>query len=125
MAAAGTVLFAALLLPLTGLRVAAAAMMIAITCGRAERPADGAFTLAVIDVGQGLAVVVETARHVLVFDTGPRWRGGGEAARVSLLPYLRARGIRQIDLLVVSHDDQDHAGGARPDAARHFAYRAR
>ena len=111
-AAAGTVLVAALLLPLIGLRVAAAAMMIAISCGRAERPADGEFTLAAIDVGQGLAVVVETAGHVLVFDTGPRWRGGGEAARVSLLPYLRARGIRQIDLLVVSHEDQDHSGGA-------------
>ncbi len=111
-AAAGVGAFAALLLPLAGLRVVAAAVLIAITCGRGERPADGAFTLAAVDVGQGLAVVVETARHVLVFDTGPRWRGGGEAARVSLLPYLRARGIRQIDLLVVSHEDQDHSGGA-------------
>ena len=91
-AAAGVVAFAALLLPLAGLRVVAAAVLIAITCGRAERPADGAFTVTAVDVGQGLAVVVETARHVLVFDTGPRWRGGGEAARVSLLPYsARAR----------------------------------
>ena len=111
-AAAVSVLFAALLVPVAGLRVAAAVVLVSITCGRAERPADGAFTLAAIDVGQGLAVVVETARHVLVFDTGPRWRGGGEAARVSLLPYLRARGIRQVDLLVVSHEDQDHSGGA-------------
>ena len=111
-AAAGVAAFAALLLPLAGLRVVAAALLIAITCGRADRPVDGAFSLAAIDVGQGLAVVVETARHVLVFDTGPRWRGGGEAARVSLLPYLRARGIRQIDTLVVSHEDQDHSGGA-------------
>jgi competence protein ComEC len=54
---------------------------------------------------------VETARHVLVFDTGPGWRGGGAAARVSLLPFLRARGIRRIDTLVVSHADQDHSGG--------------
>ncbi len=111
-AASGAALFAALLLPLAGLRLAAAAMLVAITCGRAARPADGAFTLAAIDVGQGLAVVVETARRVLVFDTGPRWRGGGEAARVSLLPYLRARGFRRIDLLIVSHDDQDHSGGS-------------
>ena len=53
-----------------------------------------------IDVGQGLAAVVETSGHVLVFDTGPQWRGGTVAARVSLLPYLRSRGIRRIDRLV-------------------------
>jgi competence protein ComEC len=111
-AAAGAALFAALLLPIAGLRLAAAVLVVAITCCRASRPAEGAFSLTAIDVGQGLAVVVETAHRVLVFDTGPHWRSGGEAARVSLLPYLRSRGIRRIDLLVVSHDDQDHAGGA-------------
>ena len=107
----GAVLFTALLLPLAGLRCAAAALLAAITLGRSERPAEDAFSLAAVDVGQGLAVVIETAHHVLVFDTGPRWRGGAAVAQVSLLPYLRARGIRRIDRLVVSHDDQDHAGG--------------
>jgi len=97
--------------PIAGLRFAAAAILLAVTCGRSEQPVADAFSLTVIDVGQGLAAVVETAHHALVFDTGPRWRGGPPAARVSLLPYLRARGIRDIDLLVVSHDDQDHAGG--------------
>jgi competence protein ComEC len=48
---------------------------------------------------------------VLVFDTGPAWPGSGAAAQVSLLPYLRARGIRAVDRLVVSHDDKDHSGG--------------
>jgi competence protein ComEC len=57
-------------------------------------------------------VVVETARRTLVFDAGPAWQGGGSAARVAVLPYLRARGIRAIDRLVLSHDDSDHAGGA-------------
>jgi len=111
-AAAGLMLLAALLLPLRGLRVAALAMLGAVTFGGATRPPAGAWTLTAVDVGQGLAVVVETASHVLVFDTGARWQGGGTAARVSLLPYLRSRGIRRIDLLVVSHDDMDHAGGA-------------
>lgn len=110
-AMAGVLLFAALLLPLAGLRIAALVMLAAVVCGGAERPRPGAWSLTAVDVGQGLAVVVETARHVLVFDTGARWQGGGTAARVSLVPYLRARGIRRIDLLVVSHDDQDHAGG--------------
>ncbi len=110
-AAAAAVPFAALLLPLYGLRCAAAVLLVSVTLGRAERPPSGAFELTAVDVGQGLSVVLETAHHVLVFDTGPRWRGSGAAARVSLLPYLRARGIRRIDRLVVSHDDLDHAGG--------------
>lgn len=110
-AAAGLMTLAALLLPLRGLRAAAAVMLLAITGGAAARPAPNAWTLTVIDVGQGLAAVVETHRHVLVFDTGPRWRGGGAAARISLLPYLRSRGIRRIDRLIVSHPDADHAGG--------------
>jgi competence protein ComEC len=110
-AIAGLLMFGALLLPVTGLRIAALALFVAVTFGGAERPRPGAWSLTAVDVGQGLSVVVETARHVLVFDTGARWQGGGTAARVSLVPYLRARGIRRIDLLVVSHDDQDHAGG--------------
>jgi competence protein ComEC len=111
-AGAGLLLLAALLLPLAGLRLAAFAMLGAVAFGGAERPPAPAWSLTAIDVGQGLAVVVETARHVLVFDTGAGWPGGGTAARVSLLPHLRSRGIRRIDLLVVSHDDVDHAGGA-------------
>jgi competence protein ComEC len=110
-AAAGLAAFAALLLPVTGLRCAAASLFAALLLGRAEPPAVHGYTLTVVDVGQGLAAVVETSRHVLIFDTGARWQGGGAAARVSLLPYLRARGIRTVDRLVVSHDDQDHAGG--------------
>ncbi len=66
-----------------------------------------------MDVGQGLAVAVETSNHVLVFDAGPAWSGGGTAAQFSLLPLLRARGLRAVDRLVLSHDDQDHAGGAK------------
>jgi competence protein ComEC len=109
--AAGIAALAALVVPLGGLRLAAAAIMLALACGGAARPPAGGWTLTVLDVGQGLAAVVETARHTLVFDAGPQWRGGGTAARVSLLPFLGARGIRVIDVLVASHDDMDHAGG--------------
>jgi len=114
LAGAGVITLAALLLPLSGLRAAAVVLLLAITGGAAAPPAAAAWTLTVIDVGQGLAAVVETRYHVLVFDTGPRWRGGSSAARVSLVPYLRARGIRRIDRLVVSHEDMDHAGGVLP-----------
>jgi len=113
MAGAGLLAFGAMLVPQRGLFIAAAVLLIALVCGRAEPVEPGAFTLSVIDVGQGLAAVVETSDHVLLFDSGPQWRGGTVAARVSLLPYLRSRGVRRIDRLVLSHDDQDHAGGAR------------
>ncbi len=111
-AAVGVALLVALLLPVTGLRMAASVFAAALCLGRPEAVADGAFTVTALDVGQGLAVVVETSRHALVFDTGPAWPGGGAAAQVSLLPYLRSRGIRAVDLLVVSHEDADHSGGA-------------
>lgn len=110
---AGVVAWGALSIPFKGVRTAAAVLLVSMVSGRAMPVEPGGFLLTVVDVGQGLAIVVETARHVLVFDTGPQWRGGTVAARVSLLPYLRARGIRRIDRLVLSHDDQDHAGGAR------------
>jgi competence protein ComEC len=109
--AAGAASFVALLIPVRGLRAAAAVMLAAVVLGRAGRPAEAAWALTTLDVGQGLAVVVETRDHVLVFDTGPRWRSGSAAARVSLIPWLRARGIRHIDRLVLSHDDGDHTGG--------------
>ena len=111
-AGAGILALLALVVPLAGLRVAACVALVALASGRGEPVPQGGFTLTVVDVGQGLSAVIETALHVLVFDTGPRWRAGTVAARVSLVPYLRARGVRRIDRLVLSHDDADHDGGA-------------
>ncbi len=59
-----------------------------------------------LDVGEGLSLVVESQQHLLVFDTGPR----GAVMRY-LLPYLRYRGLHHIDLLMISHGDQDHSSG--------------
>jgi competence protein ComEC len=103
--------FAGCCLRVGGLRAVAAVLVVAVTAGGPPRAGPGDFTMTVVDVGQGLAAIVRTARHTLVFDAGPRWRGGGAAARVSLLPLMRARGLRRVDRLVVSHDDDDHAGG--------------
>ncbi|WP_236844132.1 DNA internalization-related competence protein ComEC/Rec2 [Bordetella trematum] len=78
---------------------------------RGERPEPGSWRLTALDVGQGGAVVIETARHVLLYDTGPRhYRAGDEGERI-VVPFLRARGIAHLDHLVVSHSDLDHAGG--------------
>ncbi|MBI2381023.1 MAG: DNA internalization-related competence protein ComEC/Rec2 [Gammaproteobacteria bacterium] len=67
--------------------------------------------LTVVDVGQGLSVVVETERHVLVYDAGFGEPGGYSAGARAVVPVLRARGHRRIDRLIVSHGDADHAGG--------------
>jgi len=71
----------------------------------------GAMRVVVLDVGQGLAVAVTTQQHALLYDTGPRYSSQNDSGRRIILPYLRADGIRQLDALVVSHDDNDHSGG--------------
>ncbi len=72
----------------------------------------GHFQVDVLDVGQGLAVVVTTAEHLLVYDTGARFSRRASAANSVVLPLLRQRGVQRVDMLVISHDDNDHAGGA-------------
>lgn len=67
----------------------------------------------VLDVGQGLATVVETQHHVLVFDTGPKLNAGFDTGDRVVLPFLATRNRQHIDALVISHGDNDHAGGAR------------
>jgi competence protein ComEC len=76
------------------------------------RPPPGAFRVTVLDVGQGTAVVVETHEHALLYDTGPRWNDAADAGARVVAPMLRAAGLRALDVLVVSHRDLDHAGGA-------------
>lgn len=70
------------------------------------------FTLAALDVGQGLAVVVRTAHRTLLFDAGPAYEEGFDAGRAVVVPYLLGQGVRRLDMLLVSHPDLDHRGGA-------------
>jgi len=76
-----------------------------------ERPPAGCADVDVLDVGQGLSVVITTQSHVVLFDTGPAFRGGSSAAENVVLPFLSGRGIQVVDRLVISHSDLDHAGG--------------
>lgn len=78
---------------------------------RVERPAPGEFWLDVLDVGQGLAVVLRTAGHTMVYDAGPVYASGEDAGARVVAPFLHARGISRLDALMVSHADQDHSGG--------------
>lgn len=75
------------------------------------RPAAGDFWLTVLDVGQGLAAIVQTHERTLVFDAGPWFSDRFDAGTAVLVPYLRHAGVASIDRLVVSHGDLDHRGG--------------
>jgi len=75
-------------------------------------PAAGTFTVTAFDVGQGMALLVETEHHRLLYDTGPAYSPESNGGSRVIAPYLRARGIGQLDGIVVSHSDTDHVGGA-------------
>lgn len=76
------------------------------------QPEPGGFDAQVIDVGQGLSVLVRTHDHALLFDAGARYRSGFDLGAAVVLPTLRALGVDRLDRLMVSHGDNDHAGGA-------------
>jgi len=108
-------LFAGLLavLPLPWrLRLASLPLMLPLLLPAVQRPAPGQFELVAADIGQGTAVLVRTQGHLLVYDTGPAYSSQADAGRRVLLPLLRARGERQVHLLMLSHSDTDHVGGA-------------
>ena len=76
-----------------------------------SRPESGAMKVAVLDVGQGLAVVVQTASHTLLYDAGPRFSSQSDSGGRIVVPYLRGVGISRLEGLIISHDDADHSGG--------------
>lgn len=77
-----------------------------------SRPAQGEAVVTLLDVGQGLATVVMTREHTLVFDTGPAFSERFNTGAAVVLPYLRAQNVHALDMLIVSHGDLDHIGGA-------------
>jgi len=75
-------------------------------------PAEGAFRATVIDVGQGLSVLVRTRSHALLIDAGARYPSGFDLGEAAVVPTLHALGITRLDRMIISHGDNDHAGGA-------------
>lgn len=73
--------------------------------------------LTLLDVGQGLSLVVQTSNHLLLYDAGPKYSEHFNAGSAVVVPYLRSRGLTQIDRLVLSNGDSDHAGGYQSLAA--------
>lgn len=93
------------------LRLAGATLLLPILLWQAPRPVSGQFELLAADIGQGNAVLVRTANHALLYDAGPRYSRDSDAGHRVLVPLLRAFAVR-LDLLVISHRDTDHVGGA-------------
>ncbi|HTT08913.1 MAG TPA: DNA internalization-related competence protein ComEC/Rec2 [Gammaproteobacteria bacterium] len=77
-----------------------------------ERPPPGEAWFTLLDVGQGLSAVVQTHAHVLVYDTGPALNPRFDTGSSVVVPFLYHEGVRRIDMLMVSHGDNDHIGGA-------------
>ncbi len=94
------------------LRVLGLPFLLPVLLWQAPRPAAGEFELLAADIGQGNAVLVRTATHSLLYDTGPRYSLESDAGHRVLVPLLRAYDER-LDMLVLSHRDTDHTGGAQ------------
>ncbi|TAM12246.1 MAG: DNA internalization-related competence protein ComEC/Rec2 [Nevskiaceae bacterium] len=105
---------AVLLLAPRGLpvRPLAFACLLPLVLPRDLAPPPGHFRLAVLDVGEGLAAVVRTHRHALLFDAGPAFPSGLNMGEAVVVPYLRTQGLRGLDVMMISHRDMDHRGGA-------------
>lgn len=103
----------ACLLPVSrsaGIALVGAMAALLLFSGRTTAP--GHVDVTMLDVGQGTAVLVETAHHALIYDAGPSFPAGGDAGKSVVLPTLRGRGRGYVDRLILSHSDLDHVGGA-------------
>ena len=94
------------------LRWLALPLMLPLLAPPVARPAAGQFELVAADIGQGTAVLVRTRHHLLLYDAGPQYSRDSDAGVRVLLPLLRARGEHELHLLMLSHRDADHVGGA-------------
>lgn len=94
------------------LRLIGLAGWIPLLLNGASHPPDGQMWVTAFDVGQGMAVLIETPHRRLLYDTGPAYSPESDGGNRVILPYLHARGIYRLDGVIISHNDNDHSGGA-------------
>lgn len=104
-------LFLSTLLPIRGLYLMYACLLILPFYQRQTDIQHEQAKVTVFDVGQGLAVLIQTAQHSILYDTGGVFYQGGDWASFKVLPYLRHLKLKKLDGLVISHPDLDHRGG--------------
>ncbi|MCG8380931.1 MAG: DNA internalization-related competence protein ComEC/Rec2 [Gammaproteobacteria bacterium] len=93
-------------------RLAAPFMFLPLLFIRPSLPDYGGVHFHLLDVGQGLSAVVRTQSHTLLFDAGPRFSAHFNAGQAVVMPFLRSKGVKALDTIVISHLDNDHLGGA-------------
>jgi len=93
-------------------RASGLALMAPAFCLALPAPATGEAWITTFDVGQGLAVLVRTANHALLFDAGPAFGADADSGSRVVVPALRGDGLERLDAMVLSHEDGDHIGGA-------------
>lgn len=93
-------------------RALGALLLLPLCWPRNTLPADRAFRATVIDVGQGLSVLVRTRHHALLVDAGARYPSGFDLGEAAVVPTLHALGVTHLDRMLISHGDNDHSGGA-------------
>ncbi|HIO97820.1 MAG TPA: DNA internalization-related competence protein ComEC/Rec2 [Leucothrix sp.] len=77
-----------------------------------DRPKEGEFEFVLLDAGQGMASVIHTKNHTLVYDVGTRMSKSFDMGKLVVVPYLKNKRVQKVDTLVLSHNDIDHTGGA-------------
>ncbi|MGZ8136515.1 MAG: DNA internalization-related competence protein ComEC/Rec2 [Methylococcaceae bacterium] len=87
-------------------------MFLPLVFTESAKPETGGINMTLLDVGQGLSVVLQTANHWLVYDAGAKFSPESDMGQSVLLPFLRMQGANKIDALIISHGDNDHIGGA-------------
>ena len=93
------------------LRLAGVPLLLPVLFWQVPRPPVGEFELLAADIGQGNAVIVQTAGHALLYDAGPRFSADNDAGHRVIVPLLRALDLR-LNTVMISHRDTDHVGGA-------------
>lgn len=93
-------------------RWAGAAAWLPLLASLPASPAQGEIAVTAFDVGQGMALLIETRAHRLLYDAGPLYSPESNGGNRVIGPYLKARGIGRLDGMIITHSDADHAGGA-------------
>lgn len=93
-------------------RLAGFALLLPALTVRPPAPAPGEAWITTLDVGQGLAVLVRTANRTVLYDAGPAFGADADSGERVIAPVIRALGLERLDLLVITHQDTDHVGGA-------------
>jgi len=94
------------------LRYSGAVLLLPMLLYVPEKPARNDFWLTLLDVGQGLSILIRTHENALLYDSGSKFGERYDIGRQVVIPYLRTVGVKQLGMVMISHADNDHAGGA-------------